>query len=504
MAHILKDKQALQRYAALCKTIAQDNPIDVNETKDQQQKRISCLRANFKKFVEYYFSHYSDSETPNFHIRLARKVRRNKTYKGWLKWARGHAKSVVAIVLLPLWLWINDDIKFMIVIGQNEDKAKILLSDLQAEFENNPRLINDFGSQKTIGSWEDGFFVTKSGFKAKAIGCGQDPRGIRVGPDRPDYAAADDWETNQTAKNPQRQDELAEWLLRGIIPAMDNKNRRCLIAQNHWTPRMIFSKIVEENDAWDIDRVDAYDPITYEPTWNKYSRLFFLDVEKEIGTLRALAEYNNTPHIEGKLFLDSMIQWAPMPRLKSFTAIVGRWDVAFAGSKTSDFNAIKIWGLHDGKKYLIDCFVKQSKVKTAVEWIADFQKNMLTKGLNIQIGFEAQFWNEEIYRTIAEVEQSTGFELNLIKIERRTGSKFDDLISMLPQYQNGRIYYCLHLKSHNDTHVGLAQLKGIEPGYKTKDDSPDADKYAFDYLDQFQTAQKFNHRAGAKRNSRKF
>lgn len=505
MAHIQKDKTALKRYADWCKQIAENSNIDINETKEAQTKRISSLRKNFKKFVEYYFQHYSDAETPEFHTKLSRKVRRNPTYKGWLKWARGHAKSVVAIVLLPLWLWINDDIQFMIVIGQNEDKAKILLSDLQAEFESNTRLIHDFGAQKMVGSWEDGFFVTKSGFKAKAIGCGQDPRGIRVGPDRPDYAAADDWETNQTAKNPQRQDELASWLLRGIIPAMDNKNRRCLIAQNHWTPRMIFSKIVEENTSWDVDVVNGYDPVTYEPTWKeKYSRWFFKEVEAEIGTLAALAEYNHQPHIEGKLFLESMIQWAPMPRLSSFTAIVGCWDVAFAGSKTSDYNAIKIWGLHDGKKYLIDCFVKQSKVKTALEWIADFQNSMAKKGNLIQIGFEAQFWNEEIYRSIKEVETDLNVNLNLIKIDSSKEHKYNRIIAMLPQYQNGRIYYCNHLKSHNDTQVGLAQLKGIEPGYKTKDDSPDADKYAFDYLDQFESAAQHQYRSGRKRETRKY
>ncbi len=499
--HVAKDKKALERFRLLCHRIENSTSVNPLESEKEKNIRINKAKTDFKYFVNYYFEHYAESETPDFHIKIARKVRRSSKYKGWLKWARGHAKSVVAVVLIPLWLWINGDIQFLLVIGQNEDKAKILLGDLQAELEHNQRIINDFGSQKVEGHWENGFFRTKSGFKAKAIGMGQDPRGIRVGADRPDMIVADDWEDKQTIKNPKRQDEFAEWLLRGVIPAMDNKNRRVMICQNHFAPRMIFSKIVEENKSWDVDRVDAYDPVTFKPRWKeKYERWFFKEVEDEIGTIAAQAEYNNTPHVEGKMFIDEYFQYAKIPRLSSFDAIIGRWDVAFAGTKTSDYNAIRIWGLYNGKKYLIDCFVKQCKVKTALNWIAHFQKTFPSK---VQIGFEAQFWNEEIYRNIDEVEVENRMALNLIKVDRRKGNKFDAMVEMLPQYQNNRVIFNEALKSNNDFHVGLAQLKGIEPGYKTHDDAPDADKMAFDELDRY------GRSAGAKtvinkRESRKF
>lgn len=503
--HKLIDKQALKRFDELVCRITADNQINPFETGKEKAERIERAKKDFKFFVETYFKHYAESETPFFHVRIAKKVRKNNKYKGWLKWARGHAKSVCANVLLPLWLHINEDIHYMVVVGQNEDKAKILLSDIMAELEYNPLFINDFCVQRSITSkWEEGYFVTTTGFIGKAIGMGQDPRGLRSVAKRPDYIVADDCETKETAKNPKRQDEFTEWFLRSVIPTMDNKNRRVLIAQNHWTPRMIFSKIVEENEGWDVDRLDAYNPATYEPTWKeKYERWFFKEAEQEIGTIRALAEYNNTPHIEGKLFVDEMIQWCKLPQLRTMTAIVGRWDVAFGGTKTSDYNAIRIWGLKDGKKYLIDCFVKQSTVKVAMQWIADFQSR-LPNGVSVQIGFESQFWNEEIYRNIQEVETAIKCSLNLVKIERRKGNKYDAMLEMLPQYQNGRIYYNEALKSHNDTHVGLAQLKGLEPGYKSHDDAPDADKYAFDYLDQFERSMNIGYRLGGKISNRKY
>lgn len=510
-AHIQKDKQAQKRYEDLCNRISQNTGVDPFESEVEKKDRIDILKKDFRKFVSFYFEHLiTDDETgvriesPDFHVRIANKTKRSIKYKGWLQWSRGHAKSVVATTLLPLWLWINKEINFLVVIGQNEDKAKILLSDIQAEFASNPRLINDFGSQKLAGNWEDGFFKTKSGFLAKAIGVGQDPRGLRSGKHRPDMLVADDWETKETSKNPKRQKEYANWFLRGCIPAMTPKRRRVLIAQNKFHPTMIFDLVTEGKKSWDIDRVDAFNPITYEPIWPEmFTPQFFRDQETDIGALEVAAEYNNTPHIEGKEFKDEYIHWVKLPRLDHFDQIVGRWDVAYGGTTTSDFNAVRIWGLKDGKKYLIDCFVQQSKVIKAVEWIAMFQQR-LPKSVTIQIGFEAQFWNESILKTIKEVESKDKIKLNLIKIERRKGNKFDAIMSMLPDYQNGLVFYNRQLKGHNDTMTGLAQLKGIEPGYSTKDDAPDADKYAFDYLDRFTASKNTSSRVGQPREKRTY
>ncbi|PIX06153.1 MAG: hypothetical protein COZ76_10385, partial [Flavobacteriales bacterium CG_4_8_14_3_um_filter_35_10] len=52
-------------------------------------------------------------------------------------------------------------------------------------------------------------------------------------------------------------------------------------------------------------------------------------------------------------------------------------------------------------------------------------------------------------------------------------------------YQNGRIYYNLKKKSHNDTLVGISQLLGLEPGYRTNDDSPDSDEQCITELSKY-------------------
>lgn len=77
---------------------------------------------------------------------------------------RAQAKSVLNDVILPFFLWINGEPVYLVIVGNTADRAKQLLEDIRAEFESNPQIINDFGEQHNPGSWEDGFFITRSGF----------------------------------------------------------------------------------------------------------------------------------------------------------------------------------------------------------------------------------------------------------------------------------------------------------------------------------------------------
>ena len=489
-----------KNHVELLRSQTEVNPF---EEKQEKIERIQKAKADYLYFVSYYLPSLATVKTPDWHRQAALKIKHNKQLSLWLKWGRGLAKSIVADVSVPLWLWINDDIAFMLLVGQEQEKAAILLDDIRLQFEGNQRLIHDFGVQKKQGYWESGFFITQNGFIAKSIGMGQEPRGLRVGSQRPDFIVCDDWETKETLKNPKRQDEYAKWLLTGIIPTMDGENQRVLLAQNHFAPRMIFSRIVEENKGWQVHRQNSFDPETLEPYWaEKYSPDYYRKKISVMGILEANAEYNNDAHVEGKIFTDEMIQWAKLPRLNSFRAMVGTWDVAFSGSRTSDFNAIRVWGLKEGKKYLIDCYVRRSKIKPALEWIAQFQQG-LPETVSVPFRFEAQFHNDEIYRIIEETEKRYHLRLNLVKSERPKKRKYDRMLEMHPHYQNGRVYYNEKLKSHNDTKEGLAQLKGLEPSYRGNDDAPDADKEAFDYLDNFLRTSGRTWRTG-KRETRSF
>jgi len=495
IAHKITVQQAMERWEKHKRDINAYTGLTLSETPRQKADRIQRAKRDYAFFKSYYLPHYAQAPTPDFHTYLAGYVKRNSRSQTLVRWGRGLAKSVECVVSIPLWLWINGESVYELVIGNNEDKAKILLGDLQAEFEANQRLIADFGYQVTAGSWADGHFVCKERFIGKAIGMGQDARGLREGAQRPNYIVADDLEDKDTLKNPKRQDEIVKWIESAIIPCMDGPVRRYLHPNNHFAPRTIQEQLRIKHPAWKLHQVNACSTDENRtPTWHqKYPPDYYKEVEEAIGSIALDAEYNNQPFLEGTVFTDDMIQWAQPPRWDQFKHIVGRWDPAYSGK--NDYNAVRVWALYQNNFWLLKSFVRQCKMATAIRWMYETQK-LLPDGTIIHWRVERQFWDDPLKEALKEVEKEYTTPLNIVVVDSPRGKKYDRILRLHPYYQFGRIYWSLREKGNNDTQVALAQLKGIEPGYKTHDDAPDADEQAITDLIQAGRAMAFTPSLG--------
>lgn len=475
------DKKSIERYKKKLE-FARSAGVPEFQTAAEMHAIVEQCKRDPKFMVEHFFPHYADSECADFHTEFALMVAKDPLFKGFAWWGRALAKSVWNNIFIPFWLWLRGEPVYLVVIGSSEPRAEQLLEDLRAEFETNPRIIAHFGEQKQFGTWEDGFFITKSGFIGQALGMGQSVRGLRVKNRRPTHINADDLEIKETIKNPKRQKEIARWIEKDLIPTMDGPIRRFIQSNNGFHPIMIQTILAENHPKWKKHRVNAYDPVTYKPTWHqKYHANYFKEIEDDIGRLQAMAEYNNEPHVEGDIFKNEQIQWGKIPNLNHFKIIVGHWDIAYAGNSTSDYNAVEVMGLKDTDFWHIDCFCKQSKMRAAVEWMCEFQIK-LPKTVTVHWQYEAQFWNDEVERTINEVSREYGIYLNISKVTVSKNNKYDRILSLQPRYQNSRIYFNEAKKAHTDTQVGIAQLLGIEPGYKTHDDWPDAHHQCVEFL----------------------
>ncbi|MGC4130077.1 MAG: hypothetical protein QM564_11115 [Bergeyella sp.] len=411
-----QDKQALERYLEKLEFARSAGSPNPNETKKEKEARIESYKTDIRGMVEYYFPHYATAPCADFQIEFANLVGNHKTFKGFCQWGRALAKSVWSNIIIPFWRWVCGEPVYLVIIGNSLDKAKQLLEDIQAEFEANPRIISDFGEQQQIGSWENKKFITKGGFIGQALGMGQSVRGLRVKSQRPNMIVCDDIEDKQLVKNPKRQNEIVRWIEQDLIPTMDGEYRRWWQANNRFAPVMIQTKLQEKHPKWIVHEICAYDPITYKPTWyQKYSddyfRILIEDPFEGIGTLAGNAEYNNKPHVEGSVFKDKYFNWTDISAIE-FDSIVGHWDIAYGGNDTSDYNAVVVQGIKDKKFYVIDCFCKQSKMKPALEWMVHFQRNLPSK-VHVLWQYEAQFWNDEVQRTIDEVEDDNSINLRL-------------------------------------------------------------------------------------------
>jgi predicted phage terminase large subunit-like protein len=385
-------------------------------------------------------------------------------------------------------LWVNDEAHYLVLVSDSNERAGDLLEDLQAEFEANPLLINDFGEQKTQGHWESGNFITRNGFIAKAFGVRQKVRGLRVKSRRPDICIIDDLETPDTIKNPKRMRLQANWVERDLIPTMIHRQRRLLYANNRFARVMTQTILQERHPKWMVHQIKAYNKVTYEPAWGAmYSPEFYRQQEEDMGIPAAYSEYNHETKLEGKNFNEEDIQWVKMPDWHEFEMIISHWDIAYTDNETSDYNAIKIWGVKERKFYLTDCFVKQCRMKVACRWMCE-KRTQIPATANMLFHYEGQFWNEEVQRNIDEAEDEYGVTLNLIKIDNPRTDKLGRMLKMVPYFQNSRIFYNEALKSHNDTQVGVMQLCAVEEGSSEHDDSPDADQQAIFALEKYTTS----------------
>lgn len=492
------ESQALKRWREHCENIQRETPVNTNETLTDKTERIRRARRDFAFFVSYYFPHYAMGEdgklieSPDFHLDLAGRVKRNKQIKALVRWGRGLAKSVVCDTLLPLWLWIDGESIYLVIVGNNADKAKILLGDIQAEFESNQRLRWDFGDQVVRGNWTDEYFACKERFVAKSMGMDGDARGLRKTARRPNLIICDDLEDKDTVKNPKRQNEIVKWIEGALLPTMDGGVRRFLNANNNFAPRTVQSLLEEKHQNWLVHRVDACPGTERLPRWiSKYPPDYYKELEKELGSIVIESEYNNTPFVEGTVFTEELVKdiYVPLPRIDYFEFIVGRWDPAYSGK--NDYNAVRVWGLYKHKYYLISCFVRQCKMGAAIDWMYGYESR-LAASAKVHWRVEAQFWNDPMRESLEEKEKKYGYLLGVSIMDTPKVKKIDRLMSMYAYYENDRIRYGEKLKGDNDFKVGLMQLFGIEPGYRTHDDSPDADERAVSDLVDVDRRMHFN------------
>ena len=483
-----QDKKALQAYLARLKQIQEHNLVNANESKEDKSERIKKAKKDYNFFVRHYFPHYAEFECASFHIEAAKEVLKYKDYNGIQEWARGLAKSVHFDICIPIWLHLfHNELKCMLLVSANFNAAKVLLSDIQAEFEVNPQLEHDFGKLVQMGSWETGNFRTQTGGAFYALGKGQSPRGKRNGPHRPDYIVLDDADEDEECRNPQRIDESVKWVLKALIPAMGSDITRFVMVNNRIAKISILAKLAE-NKTFRHRKINALLP-NGEPAWSaKYSKAFYQSRIDLIGWPAFQGEYQNEPQSEGKIFTDKMIQFAPALRLNQYERIVAYWDIAYSEAKTADCNAVIIMGSvkgNTGVKHVLKAFCRQAKMEVPIRWMTYIYRH-LPKTINIEWYGEGQFWNDAIDIALQTVAKETGVRLPIMFLDKagRGQNKYSRIIQIVPNFQRNEIYFNEAEKHNADMQCGIEQLKGIEPGYKTKDDFPDVLENAIHKLEQ--------------------
>jgi phage terminase large subunit-like protein len=377
----------------------------------------------------------------------------------------------------------------MILVGKNCDDASGLVSDVQAELQYNPLFINDFGSQVTLGSWEEGDFVTSDGIQFIAVGRGQSPRGIRNREKRPNYCSCDDIDDDELVQNPDRVGKVVDWILGSLYGALAIKQSRFVMVGNRIHKKSVLAHIVGDTDENQPKRKGIFHSkikavINGRPSWpERYTMEELQRKFDRMGYYLTQREYFHNPVVKGKIFKSEWITWGKVPALKDMDMIVGYLDPSYKPKTTNDYKAFRVWGAKGHRRYLLKSFVRQTSITEVVKFMYDYYEltrdkcvvNFYMEEVFLQGMFFDDFEAEAIERK---------YYLPVAGDNRQKPDKFSRIQSLSPLYERGVAIYDERERANPDCQTGLEQLLGFEKGSNVHDDAPDADEGALFILNK--------------------
>lgn len=492
MATAAEKKIALEHWKEHCKRIQSitDTTMLANETPAVRDKRIARLRSNYAAFCEYYFPHFltlRDKSTGEvirtihnapFHNSAANKVKSTPDLKAVFMWPRGHAKSTHMDIFVPLWLMFQAKrlINFMVVVGKSEDSAIRLLGDIQAELENNQRIIADFGEQRASSSWQEGEFKAANGVKFLACGRGQSPRGLRDRESRPDYIVIDDLDDDELCRNEKRVHDLTDWVKEALFGALDVGRGRFIMVGNLISKTSVLFNISKTCGVF-LSKVQAVDK-NGEPVWReKWSKEEAKAYRDFVGYRAWEKEMMHNPIVDGTIFRADWIRYKRIPKLSKYEMLVCYTDPSFKSTTSNDYKASRLWGKIGSELHLIDCFVRQATVSEMVRWLYDLHERT-RDSVSIQFFMEANFMQDVILDEFAVEGDLRGYQLPIMPDKRKKPDKLQRIEAVSPLWERGFIFYNEALKDQPDMQVGIEQTLALERGSRVHDDAPDADEGA--------------------------
>jgi hypothetical protein len=234
-------------------------------TVDIQQVRL-LLKTDAEFFIEFFLADQLDMPVPEFHKEIWLKLTDQEKERVLLAIPRDHAKTTLA-KLIVVWYWLFTNHRFAVYLSNTAPIAKGACRDIMAYLEN-PNFIEVFGKVRVHKSDEgQGLWIfdltTASGqtkrCMLRAIGQGQQMRGINIDNVRPDIAVIDDVEDNENTESESQQKKLDRWMYGPFLKALARKKKilwlgnmltkTCLLARNSrnakWNP-VVFGCLIKD------------------------------------------------------------------------------------------------------------------------------------------------------------------------------------------------------------------------------------------------------------------
>lgn len=476
-----EDRKKLQEWKAFVENTKRATPIDLNETVVAKQKRIANLEKNPEAWFKYYFPNYYTSEPMPFHKAATRRVLKNLEWYEVRSWSRELAKSARTMMEV-LYLVLTEQKSNVLMVSNTLDNAERLLLPYKVQLEANQRIINDYGQQEQLGTWESSEFKTKKGKSFRALGAGQSPRGTRNDAARPDVILIDDIDTDEECRNPDRIKEKVKWINEALYATRSVSGHLLWIACGNIISKFCcITEMAKHADKHDIINIRDKNG---KSTWATKNTEDLIDrVLSKIPWSAAQKEYFNNPISEGDVFKE--IKYERMPLLKRCEQVVVYADPSTSNkdrgvSKQTSFKSVVIVGSIGRKRYLYKCFVEQTSNAKFVDWLYEAWLYCKEKGVDTfrlwieNNSLQDPFYRQAILPLIYSRSNHYGFTIPVSDDDRKKPDKFFRIEATLePLNRNGNLSF--NIAEKEDPHMVRMhdQMIGVSAQAKIMD-APDA------------------------------
>lgn len=313
----------------------------LNTTAETQQVNMSrndiieALHVDPEYFIQFYLAEELKYAVPEFHKECFNLITAQMVMYIALALPRGHAKTTLS-KLACVWYFLFTDIRFIVYVSNTAPIAAEACKDIieylrghnhQSVFEG-PYEVDFEVDREGHGYYK--FWMTVPDGKGnfykkfcilKALGAGQQVRGLNVDNERPQLAVVDDLEDNENTATPALQRKLKKWFFGAFFKALSRKNKKIIYLGNMLSNQSILYYLCEKSQLWHSVRKGAL-LSNNEPLWSDMwpledIRADFVEYQNLGEVALWFAEMMNMPMAEGTaliqpeeiVYLPAIIPW---------------------------------------------------------------------------------------------------------------------------------------------------------------------------------------------------
>lgn len=310
--------------------------VETVEVGLSQDDTIEALHKSAEFFINFYLGEQLEYLVPQFHKDSWNLITAEEITQIALALPRGHAKTTLS-KLAVVWYLLFTQTRFIVYVSNTSPIAVEAMQDIITYLESS-------NHQKLFGLIEykvkregHGYYKFKmkcpdghGGFMEKfvilkALGAGQQVRGLNIDNQRPELAIVDDLEDNDNTATPMLQKKLKIWFFGAFKKAMSKKNNKIIYLGNMLSNQSILYYIVMVSEEWHsmlfgclVSFVDIDGTIRLRSLWPEMWSLEeiqkdYLEYQRQGLAHLWFAEMMNTPMAEGTALIDpSEIVYQPV------------------------------------------------------------------------------------------------------------------------------------------------------------------------------------------------